>query len=361
MGANLLIAAATVILQSSPDTAARPSPSRPPADTATRHGFAFERLSDLFQYNRVQGVSLGAGYRVPLPGRFTAVYATVRYGLSDERVTGRLSVVHDAPGWRLAVSGYHEVAALDPFSPGRSFGNTFNALFAGHDNGDYALARGGSAMLETSIGTGIDLILGARLERQSSVRAVAKSAVNDFLGGTGLFPPNPPVKEGTFGIAWARLSGGGRLRWNVTLDVLGGAGLVRPRVFGDIRWSSGWRRGVTVRLEAGAGAEPALPQTIFRLGGLNTVRGFDYGTTRGPAFWAGQVDIAPFGGRVRPVVFLDAGQAGAISDLGSSTALVGGGVGLSLFSGLLRFDLSRPISPDRDRKLRFDIVIQGVR
>jgi hypothetical protein len=360
MGANFLIAAATVLLQSSPDTAARPSPSQP-ADTAIRNGFAFERLSDLFQYNRVQGVSLGAGYRVPLPGPFTAGYATLRYGVSDDRVTGRFSVVRDAPGGRWVFSGYHDVADVDPFSPGRGFSNTFDALFAGHDNGDYVLARGGSATLETSIGTGMGLILGARFERQSSVRSVAKSAVNDFLGGTGVFPPNGPAREGTFGIGLIRLSGFGGLRWNLTVDALAGAGQVRPRVFGNLRWRSGWRRGITVQLKAGAGGEPALPQTLFRLGGLNTVRGFEYGSQRAPAFWAGQLDIAPLGGRVRPVMFLDAGQAGAISDLVSSTVLVGGGVGISLLRGLLRFDLSRAISPDSNRKLRFDVVIQGVR
>lgn len=359
MGANLLIAVATVILQSLADTTARPSPSQP-ADTVTRPGFAFERLSDLFQYNRVQGASFGLGYRAPLPSPFIAVYATLRYGVSDDRVTGRLSAVRDGPGWRLVVSGYHDVADVDPFSPG-SFSNTFDALFAGHDNGDYALAWGGSTMLETSIRTGLDLILGARLERQSGMRAVAKSAVNDFLGGSGVFPPNWPVEEGTFGIGWGRLSGFGRMRWNLTIDVLGGARQVRPRLFGDIRWRSRRRPGTTIQLKAGAGAEPALPQTLFRLGGLNTVRGFEYGSKRGPAFWAGQVDVAPLGGRIRPVIFLDAGQTGAISDLMSSTALVGGGVGLSLLNGLLRFDLSRAISPDSSRKLRFDIVIQGVR
>jgi hypothetical protein len=360
MGANLLIAAA-VILQASPDPAARPDSSQSVDDTLTRSGFAFERLSDLFQYNRVQGLSLGAGYRIPLAGRFAVAYATVRYGLSDDRVTGRLSVVYDAPGARLAVSGYRDLADLDPFSPGRNFSNTFNALFAGHDDGDYALARGSSAVLQTSPGIGVDLTVGVRVERQSSVRAVAKSEVNDWLGGTGLFPPNPPVEEGTFGIGWARLSGVGRLRWNLTLDVLGGAGLVRPRVFGDVGWSSRGRPRITVRVKSGAGAEPGLPQTAFRLGGVNTVRGFEYGTGRGPAFWAGQVDIEPVGGRVRPVIFIDAGQAGAIAELGSSKALVGGGVGLALLGGLLRFDLSRAISPDRGRKLRFDIVIQGVR
>jgi hypothetical protein len=61
------------------------------------------------------------------------------------------------------------------------------------------------------------------------------------------------------------------------------------------------------------------------------------------------------------VIFLDAGQAERISGLFSSSALVGGGVGLSLFRGLIRIDLSRPISPDQPGKVRLDFVIQGAR
>jgi hypothetical protein len=61
------------------------------------------------------------------------------------------------------------------------------------------------------------------------------------------------------------------------------------------------------------------------------------------------------------VLFIDAGQGGRIGDLFSSRALVGGGVGLSLFHGLVRLDFSRPISPDVGGKVRFDLVFQGVR
>ena len=264
-------------------------------------------------------------------------------------------------GGRLALSGYHDIADLDPFSPGRSVGNTLNSLFAGHDNGDYALADGGSARFNMPIRAGLELILTGRVEQLTSISSVAQSAVNDFLGGTGLFPPNPPVDEGTFVGASARLRGVGSFRWNLTADGLVGEGATTGRLFGDIRRRIGSGLGATVRLMAGAGTEPAMPQTLFRLGGLGTVRGFEYGTLRAPAFWAAQVDFTPFGGRVRPVIFLDAGQASQISSLFSSSALVGGGVGLSLFSGLIRFDLSSDITPDQSSKVRFDLVVRGVR
>ncbi len=79
-------------------------------DRPRAHGFAYERLTDAFRYDRVQGLSLGLGYRVRVPGvSFTGLYGTVRYGFSDDRVTGRLSLVRDAPDGRLVVSGYRDV------------------------------------------------------------------------------------------------------------------------------------------------------------------------------------------------------------------------------------------------------------
>jgi hypothetical protein len=65
------------------------------------HGIAYERLTDAVRYDRVQGLSLGLGYRVRVPGlAFTGLYASARYGFSDERVTGRASLVRDAPEGR---------------------------------------------------------------------------------------------------------------------------------------------------------------------------------------------------------------------------------------------------------------------
>jgi hemolysin activation/secretion protein len=128
-----------------------------------------------------------------------------------------------------------------------------------------------------------------------------------------------------------------------------------------MRRNFGSRRGVTLEVKGGIASRPTRPQSLFRLGGVATVRGFDYGALQGQAFWAARLDVAPFRRRLRPVVFIDAGQAARAGDLFSSKALVGAGVGLSLLSGILRFDLSHPISPDMGAKVRFDIVVQAVR
>jgi hypothetical protein len=325
------------------------------------HGIAYERLTDAFRYDRVQGLSLGLGYRVRVPAvSFTGLYGTARYGFSDDRVTGRLSLVRDAPDGRLVVSGYRDVTNVDPFAPAPGIGNTLNALFVAHDDGDYALAHGVSAGYETSLRTGLELAVGGRYERQTSVARAAASEVNDFLGGSGVFPPNPPVDDGRFVGGHVRLSGAGAFRWHATADVLGGEGTTTGRVYGEVRRSVGKRQGLTVRVKAGIATEPTLRQTAFRLGGIATVRGHDYGARSGQAFWAGQLDVTPLAGRLRPVLFVDAGQAGAAGSVFSGRVLSGAGVGLSVFGGLLRLDLSRAVSPD-EATIRFDIVVQGAR
>lgn len=325
------------------------------------HGIAYERLTDAFRYDRVQGLSLGLGYRVRAPGvSFTNIYGTVRYGLSDDRVTGRLSLIRDAPNGRLAIAGYRDVMNLDPFAPAPGIGNTLNALFVAHDDGDYLLGHGVSAGYETSLRTGLDLAVGARYERQTSVARAAKSAVNDFLGGSGVLPPNPAVEAGRFGGGHVRLTGTGAFRWQATADVLGGGGTATGRIHGEVRRSVGRGQGLTVRVKGGLATAPTLRQAAFRLGGIGTVRGHDYGVRRGQAFWAAQIDVTPIPGRLRPVLFLDAGQAGGAGSLLEGRVLAGAGVGLSVFGGLLRFDLSRAVAPDR-AKLKFDIVVQGAR
>jgi hypothetical protein len=350
-------------LREAAEELARLSESLPDSVTGRpAHGFGYERMADILRYDRVQGLSLGLGYRVRAPGvRFTDVYATARYGLSDDRVTGRLSVVRDAPGGRLTLSGYRDLADVDPFGSGRTIGNTLNALFVAHDNADWALAEGGGAAFETSLGTGLDLFVTGRVERQTSVGRQAESAVNDFLGGDGVFPPNPPVDEGTFAGGSVRVAHAAGLRWSLTADALGGDGSTTGRLFGDLRASAGEGRGATLRLKAGIGTSPTLPQMTFRLGGLGTVRGFEYAERRGQAFWSAQLDLTPVGGRLRPVAFVDVGQAARPGDLFSSEALAGAGVGVSIFNGALRFDLSHPLTPDDGGKVRFDIVVQAAR
>ena len=209
-------------------------------------------------------------------------------------------------------------------------------------------------------GSGPDLT--GRVEELVSVRRVARSAVNDFLGGTGLFPPTPRWRRAHSPAARRGSAGFGPIRWNLTADVLAGDGPTTGRLYGDVRqplrlpvWGS------PSRLKAGVATEPAMPQTLYRLGGLGTVRGFEYGAIRGACVLGGSARCEPLRARVRPVIFLDAGQASrsrAYSPDRSSWAVASES---RLFSGLIRSRLQPRDLARCGGKVRFDIVIRGVR
>ncbi|PYP42000.1 MAG: hypothetical protein DMD43_04460, partial [Gemmatimonadetes bacterium] len=243
--------------------------------------------------------------------------------------------------------------------------NSIRALTSARDEGDYFLASGAGLTWETSAGRGVELTLGARFEREDSVRTAATAWLNDALGGDGVLPPNPPIPEGGYAGLLARLEGGaGRARWELTADGLantGGEGGT-ARIYGQWRQPVGGGTGVTLRARGGVATHATLPQLAFRAGGQGSARGFDYGTERGDAFWALQSDWSPSGDRIRPVLFLDAAQAGPIGALGRRRVLVGGGAGVSFLRGLVRLDLSHPVSPrPAGSGLRFDLIFGAPR
>jgi len=329
-----------------------------------RGGFNYQRLADLFRYNRVQGPSLGIGYRYRIKGSaFWSLRGLVRYGFSDQRVLAGLDAIYDAPGGRWTFSGYRDLREVDPFSRGLSFGNSLNAAFTAHDDADYYVAQGGSVTLDHSLSRGLDLAISARVEDASSVSTESHSGLNDLLGGSGDFPANIAIQDGTFGILGARLDGRlGRSRWLIGAEGWLGETPSTGRVFGEWRQPIGrGGRDLMLSLKAGITTSPGLPQTDFRAGGRQTVRGFDYGHQRGQALWAFQADWVPIGGPwIRPVLFADAGQAAAADQLTQSLILVGAGAGVSLVRGLIRIDLSHAFNPGIGG-VRVDIALMAPR
>jgi hypothetical protein len=327
-----------------------------------RQGFAFERLADVFRYNRVQGLSLGAGYQFKLRSPdFSSLYGTGRYGLTDGRFLARLAFIRDAPEGRLVAAGYRDIMDVDPFSRGTTLAASFRSLFFARDEADYYEAYGGSATWERSLGTGLDLTVTARVEDQHSVATQASAGFNDLIGGSGLFPPNPPITEGWFGGAGLRLDGyTTRGRWWLGTDALAGEGTVTGRLFGHASGLWGRRPTFGLRVNGGITTADPLPQMAFRSGGQASVRGFVYGTQRGQAFWSVQSDLTVGRGWFRPVVFGDLGQAAAVSALDDTRLMAGAGVGASLAGGLIRLDLSYPLT-DADPVVRFDIVFGRLR
>ncbi|MEZ4412874.1 MAG: hypothetical protein R2910_07830 [Gemmatimonadales bacterium] len=325
-------------------------------------GVNYEAFADIFRYNRVQGPSLGYGYAVDVPGwSFTRAQGTLRFGFSDARLTGQLGLIREAPSGRWRLEGYRAIDEVEPFFKVNTFGNSMNGVFAAHDDADYYLAQGGRIGYETSVGRALELDVQARFEDQQSVETDATSAINDFLGGSGDFPANTPVTEGFFMGVTATLSGvAGTGTWRIGAEGLGGENGTTGRFMAEIRQRAFGMRGVTITGRGGVATTDPLPQMAFRLGGLETVRGFNYATYQGQAFWSMQGDWTPFKGQVRPVVFADVGQAGALGSLFSQKPLVGVGAGLSFFNGIARFDFSVPLQGPASG-LRFDIQFGGPR
>jgi hypothetical protein len=320
-------------------------------------GIAWDRIGDAIRYNRVQGFTPGLAYDFALDG-FTILRADARVGLSDERVVGGLSLIREAPGARWSLRGYREIRGNDPFATAGKLGSSFNALLAGHDDSDYQLNHGARLTREGSLGTGVELTTSLLIERETSVRREAHSGLNDLFGGNGDFTPNPPVAEGTFGGAAIRLDGlAGAWRWTLAGDVLGNEDRATGRVFGIARVPLGGRHAPTVTARAGITTGNPLLQQAFRIGGTGTVRGFDYGTRGGQSMWAVQADWPISGNLAQIVLFADAGQSDRAADLLSSKVIAGGGVGFSLIRGLLRFDLSHPITTGGSG-LRFDLTMR---
>jgi len=322
----------------------------------SRSGFNWERIIDAFRYNRVQGLAPGFGYHLQLPGDgFTTLLGEARFGLSDHRVTGGISIQREAPGARWTLSGYRDIRSNDPFGRANRFGNSLDALFVGHDDGEYHLAQGARLAREGSVGVGLELTTTLLLEDERSVRREADSWLS------GELPPNPPIADGTYVGAALRLDHTlFRSRWTLAADVLGNGDRATVRGFGLYERSL-WQGGAAPRiaLRAGLTSSNPLAQQAFILGGVGTVRGFDYGTRRGQAFWAAQLDWPLRSGAIQPVLFADAGQADRASDLFRSRALAGGGAGLALLGDLVRFDLSHPITGG-GRGMRFDLVVRSL-
>ena len=245
-------------------------------------GFGFERLSDLFRYDRVQGLSFGLGYRVRAPRR--PVRQPVRDGaLRPERRPG-----DRAPQLRAGRAGRppdgervprrrrgRSVLAWD----GRS-ATPSTRCSSPTTTRTTRWPKAGRRRSRPRSRPGLDLSVGARVERRGTRRAGRPSpAVNDFLGGDGVFPPNPPVDEGTFG--GGSVAAGARGRPPLEPD-----GRRARRGAGEPPAGSSAICGRTSATGAArpSGSRPAsrprptLAQTAFRLGGLGTVRGFEYGT-----------------------------------------------------------------------------------
>ncbi|MYH09231.1 MAG: hypothetical protein F4143_03595 [Gemmatimonadales bacterium] len=311
------------------------------------------------RYNRVEGLSVSA--RLAVPTGVTSEFA----------VTPRIGIPEWEPGvevgWRrqtatggFGITAYRRLADLGDWGRPLSFGNSFNSLVVGYDEGLYFRETG----FEVSANrhgkrTRVEGALFA--ERHQNARKQSDASLPNLFGDA-VFPDNIVAARGDL----AGVSG--RLRAFSSVDP--GTPILSGSVWGEVATGdfdlygraavsaalqlpvSEW----SLALEGGAGrvfGEPP-PQRRFHLGGSYTLRAFDPVSTGGDSFWFGRLELGRGfrigdptydvgGSPMRITGFWDTGWTGPVDAFGTEGWRSSVGVGVSLLDGLFRIDIARAI------------------
>ncbi len=322
---------------------------------------AFDRVTDIFRYNRAEGASLGAGYEWRLGVPFVYALAKARYAFADARLQGSLTLRRDGLLSRLELSAFREMRDADPLAPGLTFFNSMEALWLARDEGDYVFVQGVEGRYARPLGAVADMNLELRVGDESAPRALAYGGFNAVLGGAGRFAPNGPVRPGRYVVGLASISGGGGWSsWQAGLEGTGGArDHIRGWVSATARATLPLGTDLTGAAWVGGGGGDSVPQRDFRLGGLKTLRGYPAGAFRGASAWAASADLGLARGTLSPVLFADLGGVAADGLRFGGEPIASVGAGLSVLSGLVRFDIARPIAPTA--RWRASLVVRGRR
>jgi outer membrane translocation and assembly module TamA len=114
-----------------------------------------------------------------------------------------------------------------------------------------------------------------------------------------------------------------------------------------------------VALDASAGTSfgDVPVQSLWRLGGAGTLRGYDGSAAAGTAFWRGRGEVGRGSGTTRLALFSDLGWAGSRGDFSFQHPLWSVGAGVSVLDGLVRMDLARALRSPRG--WRVEIYMDG--
>lgn len=303
----------------------------------------------LLRYNRIEGLSAGAGVRTEL-GAGLALDARAQIGLADREANGELAISRSDGERTVRLTGYRRLAVSNDWGTPLSFGASINSLLFGLDEGFYHRTLGGELVAAATRDARFEWRLFA--ERHEPAERETHFSLANALHGLG-FDDNIVAEEGTlFGVA-ARIT----RTWGVD-----------PRgfsLFGDLRLESGsgdfeFGRGAldltlsrpflglagSITVGGGSTVGEVPVQRMYFLGGTQTVRGQQAGTMIGDAYWLARAELGTSFPGVRPALFFDLGWAGdrdAWRHPGQPMS--GVGVGLSMLGGLVRLDVARGIHP----------------
>jgi hypothetical protein len=314
----------------------------------------------LVRYNRVEGLSLGA--RLVFDLNAATMETEARIGLADRAPRGEIAFDRRGDVLRTRLAGYRRLQATTPSAGAHGTIASLGALLLGRDEGEYFDAVGGELVFRPpeSRPQWYDLRLYA--ERQ---RAVER---NTDFSIAHLIDAGRDFRENFTADAAEQLGARLRLRTALGRDPtaphaegelsLGGETgdyeIARPELL--VRAGSPFLFGLDLGVEAAAGTVEgsAIPaQSLWRLGGSSTLRGYAGGSLVGERYWRGRAELGRGVQAIRLALFSDIAWAGSRNRLDSDGALLSAGAGVSLLGGLVRMDLARALRAPTGWKFHF--------
>ncbi|MEN8144513.1 MAG: BamA/TamA family outer membrane protein [Gemmatimonadota bacterium] len=298
------------------------------------------------RYNRVEALSLGAEWSLPLSAE-TRLRLRGRIGAGDMVPGAELQLERARATSTLTVAGYHRLTAVDDWGDPLSLGNSLNALTLGYDDGQYYRASGAAVGLRGESGS-LRFSGQVYAERHRTVLRETDVSLANAFGSDG-FGPNIDADElDLFGLK-------GRIRTQIGLDPerlvaaldswgevgLGDASFQRVAATVSLASPLGAALGAAVQIGSGVTFSEAPAQRLFYLGGPTSIRGFRGGQIFGEAFWLARIELATRRPAVRLLAFSDFAWAGDSSDFGTTNTAGSVGAGISALDGLVRVDLAR--------------------
>jgi hypothetical protein len=314
----------------------------------------YDRLAEWIRYNRVEALGGNLSVRYELPRlAFWSLGGGIGFGVADLELKGRADIRYEAPRMRAQLAGYSELHLMGRAltDDKRAYGSVLRAFVLGRDDADYYRASGAALTLGRRWGR-VGARAGVGWEDHRSVEKNTDVSIPAIWEDT-VFPPNPPADEGGYWRGdlemtlyigdWTRPTDRAELR----LGVEGGTGTgsrdyVQPRAALEGRVDFGNVAVLAFDTRGGWTGGDAPFQRLWGLGGLETVRGFIYGSQRGDSFWFSQLELSPKRRAITPVIFADVGWAGTTRDWPGSEPLWSLGAGASFLWGVFRADLVFP-------------------
>lgn len=303
----------------------------------------------LARFNRVEGLSLGARGGLEL-GRLR-VDGTVRLGASDLWPNAELGVVRETQTARFRLAGYRRLAVADPATRGLGIGNSLAALFLGRDDGDYFRTAGAELTGVPAVTLAQNYSWRVYYEHQTATPKETDFSIPHLVHQDHVFQPNLVAQRAdevgaALLLRGTRLLGSAGASFGTDVTVDGATGTFDFARFSlTTRINTGLPGKLVGALETAAGTSAGtVPvQSLWFLGGPNTLRGYGGGTAAGEAFWRVRAEVANAFPAARVALFFDAGRAAPRDALSWRRALLSAGVGASFLDGLIRVDVGRAL------------------